>query len=94
MSSSCLLLLSSIFLSSALNSVLSLNGLGTVTKNLDDAPEDDDVELETAGADNGRLSSWDPISDFFFQMLIASLGSDKFVPSRLGVPPKIMKSDA
>ena len=72
--SSFLLLKSKTFLSSARTSVLNLNGLGFVKKNLDDFDE------EEAGALDGLLPSsiLDRADAFFFQMFIANLSSEKW----------------
>ena len=72
--SSFLLLKSKTFLSSARTSVLNLNGLGFVKKNLDDFDEDE------AGALDGLLPSsiLDRADAFFFQMFIANLSSEKW----------------
>ena len=78
--SSSLLLWSSCFLSSALVSVLSLNGFGTVAKNLDDADE--------AGALDGLPPS-SSMEAFFFHRLMASLGSVLLVPRRFGEAPNL-----
>ena len=63
--------------------MLSLNGFGTVAKNLDDAEDADEA---------GALAGLPPSSNmeaFFFHRLMASLGSVLLVPRRFGEAPNL-----